>query len=151
MSKQRFKATVEARPGGGVAIRIPFDPSEVWGEKGRHYVTGSIDGCTLRGRLASVAGAHVLQLGPSWNCARFEAGDDVTVELEPEGPQLATMPSDVVSALESEPEARRFFEALATHYRKNFVSWIDGAKRPETRARRIDEAVDALKAGRRER
>jgi hypothetical protein len=121
------------------------------GRKDRHYVTGSIDGCTLRGRLASVADAHVLQLGPSWNCARFEAGDDVSVELEPEGPQLATMSSDVVSALESEPEARRFFEALATHYRKNFVRWIDGAKRPETRLRRIDEAVDALKSGRRER
>lgn len=151
MASQRFEATIEARPRGGVAIRMPFDPADVWGEKDRHYVTGSIDGCALRGRLKPVDDAHVLQLGPSWNCARFSAGDRVSVVLEPEGPQLANMPSDFVSALESEPEARRWFEALATHYRKNFVRWIEGAKRSETRTRRIDEAVAALKAGRRER
>jgi uncharacterized protein YdeI (YjbR/CyaY-like superfamily) len=61
------------------------------------------------------------------------------------------MADDVVAALDAEPAARRYFDSLATFYRKNFMRWIDSAKRPETRARRIAETVAALKAGKRER
>ena len=71
--------------------------------------------------------------------------------LEPEGPQVETMADDIRAALIDEPEARRFFESLATFYRKGYVDWIEGAKRPDTRARRIAEAIDALNAGQRER
>ena len=49
------------------------------------------------------------------------------------------------------PAAGRFFESLPTIYRKNFMRWIDGAKRPETRAKRIAETVATLKSGKRER
>ena len=73
------------------------------------------------------------------------------MSLQPEGPQLDTVASDLAAAIRAEPSARRFFESLATHYRNSFVSWVEGAKRPETRAKRIEETVDALKAGRRER
>jgi uncharacterized protein YdeI (YjbR/CyaY-like superfamily) len=53
--------------------------------------------------------------------------------------------------LETEPDARRFFESLATFYRKGYIRWIEQAKRPETRDRRIAETVAALKAGKRQR
>jgi uncharacterized protein YdeI (YjbR/CyaY-like superfamily) len=65
--------------------------------------------------------------------------------------QAGSMASDLAEALNTEPEARRFFESLVTFYRKGFVRWIDGAKRPETRAKRIAETVAALKAGKRQR
>ena len=58
--------------------------------------------------------------------------------------------SDIADALSAEPDARRFFESLATFYRKGFIDWIEAAKRPETRARRITATVHALRAGRRE-
>ena len=35
-----FTATAEARPRGGIAIRLPVDPAEIWGERDRYYVTG---------------------------------------------------------------------------------------------------------------
>jgi hypothetical protein len=38
---QTFAAEVEARPGGGVAIRVPFDPSAAWGAKDRRHVAGN--------------------------------------------------------------------------------------------------------------
>ena len=79
------------------------------------------------------------------------AGDTVRVELSPEGPQLDRMPPDVAAALAAEPRARAFFEGLATFYRKNFMRWIESAKRPETRANRIAEMVRLLKAGKREK
>jgi uncharacterized protein YdeI (YjbR/CyaY-like superfamily) len=61
------------------------------------------------------------------------------------------MSDDVADALNAEPDARRYFESLATFYRRGFIRWIEGAKRPETRARRIADVVAALKSGRRER
>jgi uncharacterized protein YdeI (YjbR/CyaY-like superfamily) len=61
------------------------------------------------------------------------------------------MAPDIAAALHAEPAGRRFFESLPTFYRKNFVRWIDGAKRPETRAKRIAETVATLKSGKTER
>jgi hypothetical protein len=148
---ERFQAVVEGRPHGTIAVRVPFDPSTAWGEKERHYVTGSIDGRSLRGRLTSSHDTYFLQLGPAWNCNQFAAGDRVSVDLEPEGPQLATLAPDFATALDAEPAAREFFESLATFYRTGYVRWVESAKRPETRDRRIREAVAALGARRQQR
>lgn len=151
MDAQRFDTRIEPRPRGGIAVRLPFDPSAVWGDKDRHYVSGSIEGHGMRGRLTEVEGVHYLLLGPSWcRDPRVAAGADVTVVIEPEGPQFGTLAADLATALGDEPDARRFFESLATFYRKGFVDWIEDAKRPETRATRIAQSVAALKAGRRE-
>jgi len=45
-----FPATLEPRPDGGVAIAIPFDPVEAWGDKDRHYVAGAIEAGAYAGR-----------------------------------------------------------------------------------------------------
>ena len=51
----------------------------------------------------------------------------------------------------SEPEARAFFESLATFYRNGYVRWIEGAKRPETRSARIAEMLGLLRGGQKQR
>jgi uncharacterized protein YdeI (YjbR/CyaY-like superfamily) len=61
------------------------------------------------------------------------------------------MAADITDAITADAAARATFEALPTFYRKNFLRWIDGAKRPETRARRIADTVSVLREGRRER
>jgi Bacteriocin-protection, YdeI or OmpD-Associated/Domain of unknown function (DUF1905) len=133
-------------------IELPFEPAAAWGERDRYDVTGSINGYRVRGKLASRARGYVLELGPAWcRDATVVSGMPVEVRLTPEGPQVSGMPEDIAAALDAEPEARRFFESLPTFYRKNFMRWIDDAKRPETRARRIAETVATLKAGKRER
>jgi Bacteriocin-protection, YdeI or OmpD-Associated/Domain of unknown function (DUF1905) len=152
MTTQNFTATVEARTRGGIAIKLPFDPSAEWGDKNRHDVTGTLGGRKVRGRLMRIDGAHYLELGPAWcRDASLAAGARVTVSLSPEGPQVASMAPDLAAALEAAPEARRFFESLPTFYRKNFVRWIEESKRPATRAKRIAQAVATLQAGKRER
>jgi len=115
-------------------------------------MTGAVNGCKVRGKLVSRDGGHYLELGPAW-CRdnTVIAGAQVAVRLEAEGPQVASMPPDIAAALDAAPGARRFFESLPTFYRKNFMRWIESAKRPETRANRIAEMVETLKAGKRER
>ena len=148
-----FQAIVEPRPRGGIAIRIPFEPATEWGDRDRYDLSGTIDGHRFRGKLTPRDDAYYLELGPSWcdRRAHFADGQSVAVSLAPEGPQVATVAADIAAALEAEPAARRLFESLPTFYRKNFMRWIDDARRPETRARRIAETVATLKAGKRER
>jgi hypothetical protein len=127
---------------------LPFDPNEVWGAKARHYVSGSINDCNIRASIDAEAPPFSISLGPSWlRDNGMDAGATVEVVLSPEGPQSGSLAPDVAAALAAEPEARAFFDSVATFYRNNFVRWIESAKRPETRAARIKETVRLLKAG----
>jgi hypothetical protein len=148
---QSFQATI-VLSGGKTVLLLAFDPNEVWGLKERHHITGTINGHPVRGPLDADERGYFLTLGPAWrrSCG-IEAGTHVDVTLAPEGPQAGTIGPDVFDALLAEPEAKAFFESLATFYRKNYIRWIESAKRPETRAARIAEMVGLLKAGKRER
>ena len=151
MTTQRFK-TIVAKAGSRTYIAIPFNPNEVWGVKQRHHITGSIGGCPVRGSLGSDGTQYFLPLGAAWRRdSGVDAGAEVEVELRPEGPQADALAADILAALESEPEARAFFESLATFYRNGYIRWIESAKRSETRSARIGEMLSLLKAGKKQR
>lgn len=57
------------------------------------------------------------------------------------------IPPEFEQALAENLEAVRFFETLAPTYRKHYIGWIATAKRPETRAKRIAEAIQLLSEG----
>ena len=151
MTTQRFTAIV-AKEDSRTYIAIPFDPNAVWGVKQRHHITSTINGCTVRGSLGSDGSGYFLPLGAAWRRDNgVEAGAEVEVVLTPEGPQVDALAADILAALESEPEARAFFESLATFYRNGYIRWIESAKRPETRSARIAELLSLLKAGKKQR
>jgi hypothetical protein len=151
MSTQRFETTV-LQAGDRLYIEIPFDPDEVWGEKEKHYVTGSIGEERTRSFLDTDGSPVRLWFGLAWVRDReIEAGQTVEVVLAPEGPQLDNVSADIAAALVAEPDARTFFESLASFYRNNYIRWIEDAKRPETRSRRIAEMIALLKAGKKQR
>jgi hypothetical protein len=143
--------------GGKVAIVLPFDPNQLWGEKARHHIHGTVDGHTIRAELGSDGERYFLLLGSAWRRDNsLDADREFTVALMPEGPQTAAMSAesgsaDIGDALQRESAVSAFFDALPTFYRKNFIRWIESAKRPETRAARIAEMVELLKKGKRER
>jgi uncharacterized protein YdeI (YjbR/CyaY-like superfamily) len=58
-----------------------------------------------------------------------------------------TASSSVDDALRRHPDAGQMFAALAPSHRRQYLRWIESAKRPETTARRIAEAVRRLSAG----
>ena len=61
------------------------------------------------------------------------------------------LPADVTAALQKDPQARAFFESLATFYRKGYLRWIQGARKAETREARINELVRLLQSGKKQR
>jgi hypothetical protein len=149
---RRFRATAEGRPRGGLAIAIPFEPAGAWGERDQYHVHGTVGGQPFRGPLAESDGRWSLQLGPAWcRAPGFKTGDEVEVAMGPEGSQTTTMGADVAAAFAAEPAAARFYDSLPSFYRNNYARWIEGAKRPETRAKRIGELVELARQGKRER
>lgn len=151
MSMQHFE-TIIKKSGGRTFIEIPFNPNDVWGEKSRHYITGAVNSCRVRGALGLDGRIYFLSLGATWRRDNgLDAGAKVDVTLSPEGPQAESMSLDIAKALESNPQAQAFFQSLATFYRNNYIKWIESAKRPETRSKRIDEMIELLKAGQKEK
>lgn len=59
------------------------------------------------------------------------------------------VPEDFNVALAATPAAAEFFDGLAPSHRYEYLEWITGAKRPETRAKRIGEALEWLAEGKR--
>jgi len=151
LNTQRFK-TVLMKSGSRIFVPIPFNPNEVWGIKQRHYIRGTVNGHAVRGSLGSDGGQYFLPLGAAWrrDCG-LDAGDHVDVVLSPEGPQAETLSTDIANALSAEPPAKAFFESLATFYRNTYIKWIESAKRPETRSARIQEMLELLKAGKKQK
>ncbi|HZM20775.1 MAG TPA: YdeI/OmpD-associated family protein [Anaerolineales bacterium] len=151
MTSQHFKTTIN-KSGTRTFIAPPFNPNDVWGVKGRHYITGTVNGHAVRGSLGSDGTQYFLPLGAAWRrgCG-LDAGAKVDVVLSPEGPQSESLSSDVASALDATPQAKAFFESLATFYRNTYIKWIESAKRPETRTARINEMVNLLKAGKKQK
>jgi len=59
----------------------------------------------------------------------------------------ATVPRYIQAALRKQPAAWRYFEGLAPSHRRRYIGWIESAKREETKARRLQEAIRLLTAG----
>lgn len=60
---------------------------------------------------------------------------------------LPDMPADFARALADAPEAQERYDAFSQSHRREYLEWILGARREETRARRIAQAVEWLAEG----
>jgi hypothetical protein len=149
MRVQRFGAHVASGPRGGAVIEVPFDPDQAWGARAEHRVGGTINGRKVRGSIAREDGEWAFTVTPMWMCHTGVAvGDDVAVELAPEGPQRDDLADDISAALAASPAAAATWDTLAQFYRKAYLRWIDATtRRPELRPARIAEVVDLLAAG----
>ena len=82
----------------------------------------------------------------SRQAAGVTAGDEVEVDVafDPETPTV-TEPADFAGALDADPVARAAYDLLSYSHRREHVLAIEGAKKPETRARRIEKAIAMLR------
>jgi uncharacterized protein YdeI (YjbR/CyaY-like superfamily) len=58
------------------------------------------------------------------------------------------VPRDLRAALDREPESARAFDRMSFTHRREYVEWVEEAKRPETRARRVAGTVERVREGR---
>jgi uncharacterized protein YdeI (YjbR/CyaY-like superfamily) len=67
---------------------------------------------------------------------------------KPAGEELR-LPAELRKALPADPKAKAQWNDLTPIARRDFISWIESAKQPETRRRRIERACSMLAAGKR--
>jgi uncharacterized protein YdeI (YjbR/CyaY-like superfamily) len=73
------------------------------------------------------------------------AGETVTVELEAdEEPRTVEVPAVLEAALKDDPAAAAAFAELSYSHRKELADWIAGAKRKDTRDRRVAKTIERL-------
>ncbi len=63
-------------------------------------------------------------------------------------PELET-PEDLTNALDQNAAARATFDAFPPSCRREYVEWVTEAKRPETRAKRVAQALEWMAEGKR--
>jgi uncharacterized protein YdeI (YjbR/CyaY-like superfamily) len=102
------------------------------------------------GRLTSLADLpHAAQLAALIhnNMALIDAGAK-TVRNKTAKPPIE-MPADLVAALSANPAAQATFDGFPPGCRREYLEWVTSAKRPETRSKRVTEAVAMIAEGKR--
>ena len=149
MGRQEFEITLIKPPDiDGAHFIVPFNVQEVYGTKAHVKVRGTIDGHPYRGLIANMGEGHCMVVRKEIREAIGKtAGDTVKVvmELDTE-PRIVTIPEDFQQALDDNPVAQENFDRFSYTHKKEYVEWIEGAKKPETRANRIQKAIERIAA-----
>ena len=151
MPARTFEATIEAGERGRVFITIPFRPQEAWGKQSRYYVSGTINGTAYSGSLGIRDGVFFMPVNKELQQAAGSApGNRVSVTMDAHTAQATATPDDLEHAFSAAPDASEFFDNLTPFQRSTYVKWITGAKKSDTRAARVEEAVRMLRAGKKQ-
>ena len=82
--------------------------------------------------------------------ARIDRGETAPARsAAPRAKRTIEVPENFSAALAATPAAAQFFDRLAPSHRYEYLEWITEAKRPETRAKRIGQALEWLAEGKR--
>jgi hypothetical protein len=149
VKKYKFKATIHAGDGGGAYVIFPFDVEKEFGTKGRVPVNVTFDGVADTSglfkyghpqHLIGVSKAIRDQIGK-------KPGDTLEVVVwKDEAERVIEIPPELRTVLERE-DLLPFFEKLSYTHRKEYCRWIIDARKPDTRSRRLEKAVELLKKG----
>lgn len=146
-----FRAIIEDAGRGGAYVTVPFDVEEAFGQK-RVKVKATIDGEPYQGSLVRMGGpCHILGVAKQIRDKIGKGyGDEVEVTVvEDTEPRVVQVPDDLRQALAGSPQAEAFFQGLSYTHQKEYVRWIEGAKREQTRQARVARALEMLQQGKR--
>ena len=147
MAAKRFTADLERAGTSSAMLPIPFDVKEAFG-RARPPVRVTIRGHTWRTTPAVYGGVSYIGLNKEVRAAAgVDVGDRVRVELELDTePRTVELPRDQRTPLEKDG-LRAAFDDLSFTHRREYVEWVEGAKRADTRTRRVAETVRRVREG----
>jgi hypothetical protein len=146
MSSKTFKARI-VREGSMSYIPLTFDPKDVFG-KVRAPVKVTLNGFSYRSTIAAMGGPPFIPLRASnREAAGLEGGEtiDVRLDLDTEK-RVVKPPADLVKALKAAGFVWDRWRTLSYTHQREHVEAIEGAKQAETRSRRIQKAVQQIRA-----
>jgi hypothetical protein len=146
--RTEFDGKLHHEEGGGTFVNFPHDVEKLYGVKGRVPVRVTFDGIPYRGSMVRMGEpCRVLLLLKE---IREKIGKDkgdtvhVTVDLD-EAPRVVELAKDVEAAYKK-AGALESYRSLSFTHQREYNLWIEDAKQAETRKRRIEKAVEQIRA-----
>lgn len=152
--KQKIEFTGIIKQNGSMNaafVEFPFSTEELFGKKGQVKVKATFDDkIEYRGSLAKMkSDCHILglaqdirkQLGKTF-------GDEVSVRLtEDKEERTVDIADDIALVFNENPDAKKLFDAMSYTHRKEYIRWIEEAKKPETRENRKIKMIEMILSG----
>ena len=149
----RFKGMLTPTPrgGGGTLVPIPKEVATKLGLKGMPKIKAVIAGTPYRGSLMPMGdGTYCLGVLKSiQEAAGVGAGESISIDIELDtAPRTVEMPPDLANKIAHDNKAIAAWDALSFTNKKEMARSLEEAKRPETRERRLAQAVESLRSSR---
>ena len=145
----KFRTTILAAGKNITGIQVPDEVVASLGSSRKPAVKVTLNGYTYRNTIAVMGGRFMVGVSAEVReKSGVKGGDtlDIDIVLDTE-PRVLDVPADFAKALAAEPAAQAAFDKLSYSNKGRHTMPIEEAKAPETRARRIEKSVAALKAG----
>ena len=145
---QEFEIVLSHYGDGSYGFFMPFDAGAAFGKRDRIRVRGTIDGMPYRGTLTPSNGRYFMAVNRAMRFAIGKSSGDmlkVVVKLDTE-PRVVELPEDLIWTLDANANAKAIFDKFGNSHRREYVNWIESARKAEIRARRVQEAVQRIVA-----
>src|SRR5213075_570954 len=145
MASKTFRTRI-VREGSSCFIPLTFDPKTVFGIV-RAPVKVTLNRHTYRSTIATMGGSPCVPLRKSnREAAGLEGGETIDVRLDLDIDKREVIPpADFRRMLKTTPGALEHWNRLSYTHQREHVEAIEGAKKPDTRARRIEAAIRMIK------
>lgn len=144
-----FRSVVAQARGPGAAVAlIPPDVATALGGLRQMRVTGALNGVEFRSSTYPWQGRQLWVGLPkaARSAANVQLGDEVQIELtRDDSPRTLVLAPELEAAFLAEPELRTRFESLSYSRKRLIAEPINEAKKPETRAARLEKALSQLR------
>lgn len=132
-------------------VEFPFSTEELFNKKGQVKIKAIFDDkVEYRGSLAKMKSAgHLLGLTQEIRKELGKTfGDEVSVSLiEDKEQRTVDVADDIVIIFNENPEAKALFDKMSYTHRKEYIRWINEAKKPETRENRKVKMIQMILEG----
>lgn len=151
-SSIEFKAIIKQNGEINAAfVEFPFSTEELFNKKGQVRIKATFDNkVEYRGSLAKMkSDCHILgltqevrrQLGKTF-------GDEVLVSLIGDKEErIVEIADDILSVFNENPDAKIVFDTMSYTHKKEYIRWIEEARKPETRENRKAKMIQMIREG----
>ena len=132
-------------------VDFPFSTEELFGKKGQVKIKALLDEkVEYRGSLAKMkTDFHILILTQEVRKQLEKTfGDEVSVSLtEDKEERTVEIADDILTVFHENPEAKTLFDKMSYTHKKEYIRWINEAKKPETRENRKSKMIQMILEG----
>ncbi|WP_454047948.1 DUF1905 domain-containing protein [Chryseobacterium sp. Marseille-Q8038] len=132
-------------------VEFPFSTEELFNKKGQVKIKALFDNkIEYRGSLAKMkSDCHILGLTQEVRKQLDKTfGDEVSVSLiEDKEERVVEIADDIASVFNENPDAKGLFDKMSYTHKKEYIRWIEEAKKPETRENRKIKMIQMILDG----